>query len=195
MTTATIPTLADLRDDATLTHAANCRAAKLIVRPGRFGDLLLNCRTCRAFRPLERDMLRDPSMALPTPQQEAPSPRRTAPHPAAHHATQERHTGDLRAGIELAHRGECHGTNADRVIRRGTGGDDLLTCTRCRAFRVVEAWMIVGTAEVMATPPEAPEAPTRPRQPLDRWRCRVHPDEAVSWKGTGCSACQMEQSR
>jgi hypothetical protein len=28
-----------------------------------------------------------------------------------------------------------------------------------------------------------------------RWRCRDHPDQPVTWKGTGCPECAAERAR
>ena len=65
-------------------------------------------------------------------------------------------------------------------------GDTLLRCHHCPAFVPVTDPMLLD-ADSLASPPE----PHRGRAPtLDRWRCREHPDQSVTWRGRGCRDCQ-----
>lgn len=107
---------------------------------------------------------------------------------------------DLVDDIDLKHRDNC--TEPREVVRMGRFGDPLLSCRDCAVFRVVTPWMLLDAATVMAAPPEPPkphkEPQKRPAAPpavVSNWRCRDHPDEIVTWRGTGCRACRQEARR
>ena len=77
------PTVDDLRDDITLTHRDNCTAPAPVVRRGRYGDTLLRCRNCPAFRPIEGWMWITAASLM----QAAPEPPSPQKQPTLHEVT------------------------------------------------------------------------------------------------------------
>lgn len=81
-------------------------------------------------------------------------------------------------GPGLVHASTCPDPTAlERVILGGQGivVDRCVTCRR---------W----------TDPDAPTQPPPSAVPAgSRWRCRDHPDEAVTSRGTGCPICTARQ--
>lgn len=62
--------------------------------------------------------------------------------------------------------------------RIGREGDVLRRCNSCRMLTVEKA-------------PEPEQAPAV----LSLYRCRAHPEQPVSWRGTGCEPCAAERER
>lgn len=81
-------------------------------------------------------------------------------------------------------------------VKQGSRGDNLLRCRSCQSWRAVEPWMLRNhDAPADAEPEEALE-PLRPGVPTtSTWRCRTHPEEPVTWRGTGCRQCHNEDHR
>lgn len=84
--------------------------------------------------------------------------------------------------LRLHHRPGCDGA---RLIQEPWAGDIKITCTECGDFLVL--FLRRGKAEA-AEQQAAEKSPSRPG-PVSRWRCREHPEQPVSWRGTGCAAC------
>lgn len=76
----------------------------------------------------------------------------------------------------IPHRPSCDRT-AEVTIRPGERGDDIATCTACGRFTFVAR--------------EQPQA----REIRSPWRCPAHPDQAVTWRGTGCPNCAADLAR
>ena len=38
-------------------------------------------------------------------------------------------------------------------------------------------------------------APPPRKTPLSNYRCRTHPEQAVTWKGTGCASCSAQKTK
>lgn len=79
----------------------------------------------------------------------------------------------------LVHAPDCRWANVDERTFDDRPGWVHGKCRTCRA---------TGWRED-ATPP-APPPP-----PASRYVCREHPDEPVSWKGTGCTRCAADRRR
>lgn len=91
---------------------------------------------------------------------------------------------------EFNHEPEC--SNPHVRVRVGRLGDNLLRCRNCTSWRLVEPWMLRHAVEAADDADgEADEAePLRPGVVLtSAWRCRIHLDEPVTWRGTGCREC------
>lgn len=85
-------------------------------------------------------------------------------------------------------------TGADLYETTGARGDRMLRCRSCGRFAVLPA-----TVATPAQPQDAPRTPEEaapaPKVTPGRYVCGEHPDEPVSWKGTGCCACRDERRR
>jgi hypothetical protein len=95
---------------------------------------------------------------------------------------------DGAVGMSLAttyrHRGDCPGERMGNP-RIGREGDVLTQCRNCR--------MLTVTAAVVEPAPEPEPAP----MVVSGYVCRAHPEQPVTWRGTGCSPCadERQQSR
>jgi len=82
---------------------------------------------------------------------------------------------------KINHRHHCERRDSTKVML-GRQGDPIVMCRSCGAFRVVEG---VRTPEPAVAAPQPKPA---------RLRCRVHHEEAVTWRGTGCRECAKERA-
>jgi len=81
---------------------------------------------------------------------------------------------------ELRHRkSDCKERDEHDVL--GWRGDWIHRCRNCRAF-------------VLMPKPVEPEPQPAAPPANGPHRCRVHHDEPVTWKGTGCRACARERA-
>lgn len=76
----------------------------------------------------------------------------------------------------IAHKPECPGARLV-TFKASTTGHTVTTCKACRAMHDHDT----TTAE--------------PAAPFGRYRCRTHPEIAVSWRGTGCPDCAKVATR
>lgn len=90
-------------------------------------------------------------------------------------------TVDLPEPIDVRHRIPCRGSKLYVVM--GRLGDPITRCRGCGAYEVHPKPGAEATPEPAAEP-----------APIGRYRCRVHHDEAVTWRGTGCRHCARERA-
>lgn len=81
------------------------------------------------------------------------------------------------------HTADCHSEDVRRVL--GSMGDTLDRCAGCGRFAVVDA---PPPGRVGADHGAAAGVPG-----ASRYRCRVHPEQPVTWRGTGCPDCHAEK--
>lgn len=183
MTTA--PNVTDATRQAArgkIRHAAECHptAANYVETRGVRGDALLRCTSCRRFYV----MAPAPRVATPRPVAAPVAPVMAEPVPVAPEpdgGPQDATPADVEAAANIPHHAGCTAT-AWRVTdaRR----DRLVTCSGCGRFAKAGPSAALGelTDELTDAPPPI----------LSRWRCREHPENPVSWRGTGCPACDAD---
>lgn len=156
-------------------HAAECHptAANYVETRGVRGDALLRCTSCRRFY-----------VMAPAPRVATPRPVAAPVAPERDEAPQDATPADVDAAANIPHHAGCTATHWRVTDARK---DRLVTCSGCGRF---------AKAGPSAAPAELTDELTDAPPPiLSRYRCREHPENPVSWRGTGCPACDADHRR
>ena len=87
------------------------------------------------------------------------------------------------------HKSDCSDADLNRIT--GRLGDQIDRCRNCGRFRIIRDPSEV-TTELSPEPEGVDRMIHYPPAIVGVWVCGIHIDHPVTWRGTGCKACAVE---